>query len=308
MDRIRVGFASRAVGTAPVWTACDAGIFERLDLDVEPILYGGSLGATRALASGEIQLANFAAPAAIQANLEHGADNVVILGAMNRMMQALMGRPGVQSVEDLRGGVIGLNAWGEVNHWMLEALLPRLGLVRDRDVKLAITGRAHGEPWVTPFPVDALMLHPPEPFAALKAGWSVLVDTRELEIPFQLSCIVGRRDWIDRNRAAVRRYVEGHVEGIMRFNTDRAFGLKVMDKWGSRVDAGVQAETWEFASREFSPRPFPTAQAIAGILAAMRDKAPGADPERAADHVDASFMDDLQASGRLADLAAVYGV
>ena len=188
MDRIRVGYASRAVGTAPVWTACDAGYFQALGIDVEPVLFQGSMRVTKALESGEVQLANFAAPAAMQANLERGADLIVVLGAMNRMMQALMGRPGVRTLDDLRGGAIGVNSWGEVNHWMLEALLPRLGLVRDRDVRLVETGRHDGDAWNIDAPIDALMFHPPEPFAAARAGWSMLVDTREIQIPFQLSC------------------------------------------------------------------------------------------------------------------------
>jgi ABC-type nitrate/sulfonate/bicarbonate transport system substrate-binding protein len=306
MQKIRVGYASRAVGTAPVWTACDAGYFLNLGLDVEPVLFEGSINVTKALESGEVQLANFAAPAPVQANLERNAGLVVILGAMNRMMQALMGRPGVTSVEDLRGGVIGLNSWGEVNHWMLLSLLPRLGLVRDRDVRLVETGRSRGEPWHTPMPVDALMLHPPEPFAATRAGWTILVDTRRLEIPFQLSCITGRRDWIAANRDGVARYIRGHVEGLLRFNSDREFGLSVMRKWGSPVSEDVQRETWEFASREFSPRPFPTAAAIAGILEAMRGSVPGAESADPAHNVDDSFMRDLEAGGVLGELTARY--
>ena len=302
MSKIRVGYASRAIGTAPVWTACEAGYFRAQGLEVEPVLYEGSIAVTRGLEAGDIQLANYAAPAAIQANLERGADLVIVLGAMNRMMQSLMGRPGVTGVEALKGGTIGVNEWGEVNHWLVEALLPRLGLVAGRDVRIVETGRAHGKAWNTKVPADALILHPPEPFAAVKAGWTVLVDLRDLNVPFQLSCIAGRRDWIAGHRPAVERYLRGHVEGILRFNADRDFGLKVARKWGSPVDDDVLARTWEFASREFSTRPFPTAAAVAGILAAMRGKVAGADPARAADYVDDGFMTALEAGGVLQDL------
>ncbi len=306
MDRIRVGYASRAVGTAPVWTACDAGYFQALGIDVEPVLFQGSMRVTKALESGEVQLANFAAPAAMQANLERGADLIVVLGAMNRMMQALMGRPGVRTLDDLRGGAIGVNSWGEVNHWMLEALLPRLGLVRDRDVRLVETGRHDGDAWNIDAPIDALMFHPPEPFAAARAGWSMLVDTREIQIPFQLSCITGRRAWIDANRDLVARYLRGHVEGILRFNNDRECGLAAMRKWGSPVEEAVQVETYDFASREFSQRPFPTAASIAGILGAMQGKVAGADPARAAQYVDDSFMREMEASGVLAAMTRKF--
>jgi ABC-type nitrate/sulfonate/bicarbonate transport system substrate-binding protein len=306
MDRIKVGYASRAVGTAPVWTACDAGYFAAQGIEVEPVLLEGSLSVAKALDSGEVQLGNCASPAILQACLERGSDLIVVLGAMNRMMQALMGRPGVRTLDELKGGVIGVNSWGEVNHWMVEALLPRLGLIRDKDVRVVATGRTKGHPWDTAVPVDALMFHPPEPWAALKAGWNMLVDTRALQIPFQLASIMGRRDWIAQNRDLVARYLRGHVEGILRFNSDREFGLAVMRKWGTPVDEDVQRQTYEFASREFSPRPFPTAASIAGILAAMQGKVAGADPARAAHFVDAHFIEALDADGTLDELARKY--
>ena len=155
-------------------------------------------------------------------------------------------------------------------------------------------------------PVDALMFHPPEPWAAGKAGWNLLVDTRDLNIPFQLSSIIGRRDWIVQNRELVSRYLRGHVEGILRFNSDRDFGLAVMRKWGTPVDEDVQRQTYEFASREFSPRPFPTAASIAGILAAMQGKVAGADPARAATFIDASFIAAMDAAGTMDELARTY--
>ena len=104
MDKIRVGYASKAAGTAPLWTACEAGIFKDLDLDVEPVLITGSARVTQSLESGEIQLGNFAAPAALQANLNRGADLIVVLGAMNRLTQSLCGRPGVESLERKQPG------------------------------------------------------------------------------------------------------------------------------------------------------------------------------------------------------------
>ncbi len=307
MTKIRVGYAARAIGTAPVWTACDAGYFAALGLDVEPVLFKGSILVTRALEAGEIQLANYAAPAAVQANLERGSNLVVVLGAMNRMMQSLMGRPGISSIDQLRDGTVGVNEWGEVNHWLVEALLPRIGLQAGRDVTIVETGRATGEAWHVQRPADAMVLHPPEPYAAMKAGWTTLVDMRDLNVPFQISSISGRRDWIDNHRDELALYLQGHVEGILHFNTDREFALQVARKWGTPVDEEVLQRTWEFASKEFSESPFPTVEAIGGILRAMSGKIAGADTANAADHIDASFMHAMQASGTLAGIRRRHG-
>lgn len=307
MTKIRVGYAARAIGTAPVWTACDAGYFSALGLEVEPVLYKGSIATTRALESDEIQLANYAAPAAVQANLERQSGLVVVLGAMNRMMQSLVGRPGIDSIDQLRGGTIGVNEWGEVNQWLVEALLPRIGLVAGRDVSIVETGRPTGETWETPRPADAIVLHPPEPRAAEKHGWHVLCDMRTLNIPFQISCVTGRRDWINTHREEVQLYLQAHTEGILRFNTDREFGLAVARKWGTPVDEDVLANVWEFASKEFSERPFPTAAAISGILNAMSGHVPGADRADSGAFIDDGFLSQMEKSGMLKALQKKYG-
>ena len=306
MDNIKVGYASDAVGTAPVWTACDAGYFKALGLDVEPVLIPGSTNVTRAIEAGEVHFGNFAAPAAIQANVTRNADLVVIVGAMNRMMQALSGRPGITRPEQLRGGIIGINSRGDVNHWLLATILPRLGLKEGRDVKVIELGRSHGKEWQTVKGVDALILHPPQPFDAVKDGWTTLLDMRTLDQPFQLSCIVGKRSWIGANRELVARYVRGHVEGLLRFNNDRAMAIQVQKKWGSTTDEEVLIQTHEFAAGEFSPRPYPTEAAIRGILEAMQGHVPEADPTRAADHIDTSFIAALDKAGELDRLAARY--
>jgi ABC-type nitrate/sulfonate/bicarbonate transport system substrate-binding protein len=308
MDKIRVGYASDAVGTAPVWTACDEGYFKKLGLEVEPVLIRGSAAVTRAIEAGEVQLANFAAPAMVQANVERNADLILVLATMNRVMQALSGRPGVTKIEQLRGGSIGINAKGEVNEWILEAVLPRVGLTPHKDVKIVEIGRHPGKEWHTKAKVDALVLHPPQPFEAAKDGWTTLLDTRSLNMPFQLSCITGRRDWIENNRALVQRYLEGHVEGIHRFNTDLACGIRVQKKWGPTQDEDICIETHKFASGEFSPDPHPSEVSIRNILVAMKGSIAKADPNRAKDYMDGSFIAEMEKSGKLGALHQKYGI
>jgi len=89
MEKVRLAYAARAGGTAPVWTAYEAGIFRELDIDLELILIPGSKEVARALDEGKVELANFASPAAIQRNLQHGSDLAVLLGVMNRLTQTI---------------------------------------------------------------------------------------------------------------------------------------------------------------------------------------------------------------------------
>jgi ABC-type nitrate/sulfonate/bicarbonate transport system substrate-binding protein len=308
MDKLRIGYVSNAVGTAPVWSACDAGYFQALGLDVEPVFIPDSGKLTTALESGDIQFSNFAAPAIMMANMERGTDFVFIAGSLNRLMQSLCSRPGITSIDQLKGGKIGLKRRdrGEVNPWIIAAILPRLGLRENDNIQIVLTGGSSGKEWNTKVPVDALVLHQPQPFEAANDGWTILQDLRQLDIPFQLASVAARRQWIDRNRDVAQRYVEGYVEGLLRFNSDQDFAVKVQQKWGPTTDEGICTQTHDFVCGEFAPRPYPTEAAIRTILEVMAPTVPQADPDRAADFIDPSFVARMEQSGLLGDLIKQY--
>ena len=267
----------------------------------------GSVAVSKALAAGEVELANFAAPAAIHADLRDGADLVVVLGAINRLMQTLMARPGITSLDELRGGVIGIHQSGEVDDFILKAVLPMVGL--DADVRVEVVGRGEQKPWLMPkAPADALILHPPAPYDAEQAGWNPILEMRTLNMPFQLSCVTGSRAWIDDHRDLVRRYLRGHVEGLFRFKSDRNLAIDVLTRWSTTDDEAVIAETYDSFGEEFSEDPYPTVEGVANILKAMSSTVDGADSALAGRFVDASFITEMDRSGDLDSLREEFGL
>jgi ABC-type nitrate/sulfonate/bicarbonate transport system substrate-binding protein len=267
----------------------------------------GSVAVSKALAAGDIQLANFAAPAAIHADLRDGADFVVVLGAINRLMQTLMARPGITSLDELRGGVIGIHQAGEVDDFILRTVLPMVGL--ESDVRVEVVGRSEQKPWLMPeAPADALILHPPAPYDAEQAGWNPILDMRSLNVPFQLSCVTGSRAWIDEHRDLVRRYLRGHVEGLFRFKSDRNFAIDVLKRWSTTDDEGVISETYDSFETEFTDNPYPTVEGVANILKAMSGTVDGADTAHAGRFVDNSFITELDRSGDLDSLREEFGL
>jgi ABC-type nitrate/sulfonate/bicarbonate transport system substrate-binding protein len=310
LDKIRLGYAAKGGGTAPVWTAYEAGIFRRLDIELEPVLIPGSHAVSRALDEGEIQLANFAAPAAIQRNLEHRSDQVVILGAMDRLVQSLMARPGIHTLEELRGGTVGVPSRDEVDYRILQAVLPRIGFELGKDLHVKFLGRWRGDKrWQTPdLGVDALVLHPPDPDDAERDGWTVVFDMRTMNLPFQLGCATGKRSWISSHPELVRRYLLGHTEGILLFKTDRAFAVEVLEKYSPTADEAVLNRSYDGLLEDFSNSPYPDAERIRNILLTMEGEIPGADASRAAEFIDDSYMRELDQAGELDRLRRSYGL
>ena len=59
--------------------------------------------------------------------------------------------------------------------------------------------------------------------AAIVTAFCSVLSPYGLNLPFQLSCICGRRDWIQGHREIIQRYIQGHVEGLLRFNTNAGY-------------------------------------------------------------------------------------
>jgi hypothetical protein len=156
--------------------------------------------------------------------------------------------------------------------------------------------------------VDALVLHPPDPSDAEDAGWKVLLDMRDLKLPFQLACITGKRLWISDHRDLVQRYVQGHVQGIYRFKQDPEFALKVLKIYSSTDDESVLRRGYDVLCEVFSERPYPSVEAIGNVISTFNGIIPGAESARPDQFIDDSFMAELDRSGELAKLRAKYGL
>jgi ABC-type nitrate/sulfonate/bicarbonate transport system substrate-binding protein len=123
--RINAGFATIGQGAGPMIVTAKAGLFEKNGLDVgTPRLMGGAKGVVRGLVSGEIQFGNMAAPAPLRANLKGEADLIFLTGGINQ--QFIMGRPGVESREQLAGKKIGFVGDGGLNDALVQFVIEKL--------------------------------------------------------------------------------------------------------------------------------------------------------------------------------------
>src|SRR5207247_6384411 len=87
-------------------------------------LLEGAKRVVQGLLSGEVLFGNLAAPALVQAALE-GAPLVYLTGGINQ--QFLVGRPGLTSIQELKGGRIGPGDPGQLGDLLTRFLVGKLG-------------------------------------------------------------------------------------------------------------------------------------------------------------------------------------
>ena len=210
---VRIAIAVRATSQSLGWIGTEAGIFQRLGLNVRfPAMETAAVEAVAGLVRGEWDFVEVGGAPIVQGVLD-GHDTVMLLAAEQAPLAGryLVVRRGLTAPMDLRGGRIGIlteagqtgiSARAMLRHWGITATLVSLGTypniyaaLRTQDIDAGIVSeeyrlagqRAFG---FTAFPIPASALPP------------ALASTRRL---------------IRRRRELVARLVQGYVETIHLF-------------------------------------------------------------------------------------------
>ena len=179
LDRLRIGYGAPTVTMSPLWIAQEGRIFARNGLDVE-VLYLESALVQRALIAGEIQYGEMTG-ALLSAPRLQGADMVMILGFVDRLLFRLLVRPEIHAAGDLKGKRIGTSRFGAAIDRATRLLLGKLGLNPDKDVTFVQIG---SEPTLLAAllagAIDASLLQPPRhPVSTYRARDHPEIDRQE---------------------------------------------------------------------------------------------------------------------------------
>lgn len=299
LHKLTVGYAGVDVPQLPVWLAKETGIFKRNALDVQLISFTGGPVAIAALISGDVPITQVSAPGVIRSNL-NGADVVLVAGVTPTLDFWLISRADIKTPEQLKGGNIGIGRFGGVNDFTLDFLLPKLGLTPGKDVTIRqvgsvpvrLTALEAGQ-------IHATLLSPPSSLMAQKMGLKVLADVAALGMVFQHTSVVTTRRFIKEQPDIVRRYIKSHVEAIHALKTDRATGLKVLEKYlGGIKDRDVLERSYDrsVTDDKLPPKPYPSLEGIKTILDGMAKTDPKAKSSKPEDFVDLRFIKELDQS------------
>ena len=135
----------------------------------------------------------------------------MIAGIQDQFDDRLVARPTIKSMEDLKGKRIGIFRFGSASRLRVLNILPRYGL-SERDVAflqigdnparlIALLGGA----------IDATLLPPPDHLEALRGNMKLLLNLRELNVPYQGTGLVTTQRLL-----AKRRDLAGGLHQVIR--------------------------------------------------------------------------------------------
>ena len=210
-------------GHAPAWIGIEEGIFEKAGLDVEFKVVAKSAERLPVIASGDAHFASLG-EIAMLTHMAHGNDTFYWVGNQNIApgFEALVGRPGVKTWEDLRGKRIGLTAISSVDI-TVRLLLAANGLDPEEDVEILNVDPAAMAEAFRSGAVDAAAIWKPYLDDILRIeGVTVLGWDTDTSIYEKFKTMTGpdvlvmSRRWADADPARAKKFMQAYFEAVAR--------------------------------------------------------------------------------------------
>jgi ABC-type nitrate/sulfonate/bicarbonate transport system substrate-binding protein len=296
-----VGVPSVSVANIIIFVTQEAKLFEKHGLDAEVITMNGSGISSKALIGGSIDIAPIATPTVINADLA-GADMAILAHTMPGVVHALMVKPEIKRVEDLKGKKIAVSTLGSLTDFLVRYIAKKKGLNPDRDLTLIQTG-GDSERIVAlkSGVVDGAAMGHPGYGMAQKLGFSMLWDSaREVDYPWME--ITTRRANIKADREKIMNYMKAHLEGIALFKRDADFGRKMIKKVLRINDDELINESYEIFSKRFIPAPYPNLPGMKTSYEYVAATRPDVWKHKPEEFADSSFVTELEKGGFIKSL------
>ncbi len=289
-SRFRVSYGGTAGYQLPLWVNRELGFSKKYGVDLEIILIQAGSPNIQALLGGSLQLTQTAASSAV-IGANQGAPVVIVATLENRLPMLLISRPEIKEPQQLRGKVIGINRFGGSNDAAILMAL-KAWKMDPKDISMLQTGgtSARMAALITKR-VDATVQSYPEIYQARKLGMNVLADVGEFGFFTNTSNIV-TRSYLQQNRAAIKGFIKGQIEGMHYVKTNKEGSLKILRKYLQISDAEAVEGTYEFFAKRLARTPRTELEGIKNILLSL-----DAGQKNPADFIDMSLIDEIEKEG-----------
>jgi NitT/TauT family transport system substrate-binding protein len=195
-----------------------------------------------------------------------GADLVLVAGGVDKVIQALVTRPDVAKVSDLKGKKIGVSRIGSLSDVSFREVLKKNKLT-EKDVTFVQMGLSSDRIIaLRKGLLDATMLNHDQVFKAPKMGLRILVDLRNEDINIPSQGLVTTKKFLLSNRATVKRLVISYIEGIKILKSDKELSMAAFRKHLRISDREILEGTYDVYSTVFNDLPFVDRKGVETVI------------------------------------------
>ena len=301
-ERVRVGWAAMTASHAPLWVAQERGLFAKQGLLTESIFFGAGPPAMQALVAGDLDIVVTSAPNVVNPRLG-GVDAVMVLSIIPTFIDHIISAPSINNPEQLRNKIGSVNRFGSISDMGLRLSLKRLGIDPEKDVRIVPAG---GNPerlaaiskGISQFTIMN------EPFIkeAERLGFRDLVNMATLKIPLHGNGVVTREAIIKTRRPVIAKFARAITEAIHYIKVDKETTKAIIGKYTRLTDPEGLERTYRNYTSVLMDVPYADPAGIKTLLDDMAPKSPKAAAADPKTFVDASFIQEMEASGFIKQL------
>jgi NitT/TauT family transport system substrate-binding protein len=301
-DRVRVGWAAMTASHTPLWVAQEKGFLTKQGLSAEPIFFGAGPPAMQALVAGDLDIVVTSAPNVVNPRLG-GADVVMVLSIIPTFIDHIISASNITNPEQLRGKTGSVNRFGSISDMGMRLSLKKLGIDPEKDVRIVPAG---GNPerlaaiskGISQFTIMN------EPFIkeAERLGFRDLVNMASLKIPLHGNGVVTREAMIKSHRPVLAKFCRAITEAIHFIKTDKESTKAIIGKYTKLTDPEGLERTYRNYTAVLMDVPYADPAGIKTLLDDMAPKNPKAAAADPRSFVDASFVQEMEASGFIKQL------
>jgi NitT/TauT family transport system substrate-binding protein len=286
-DTVVVGtVGSASANLWPVFIGLNKGIFAENDIKIDLVYVQSSAAVVAQLTAGSLDVTMSTGLVDPIRAVEKGAPIAIVRFESQSPPYALVAKPNIKSLRDLKGKVISLGGAKDITRIYVERMLAPSG-IKPGEFDMVFAGAtAARAAALQSGAVDAAILLPPSNFQAVANGFNELGLAADFtpELPF--SGTVVNVPWANAHKAILLRLLEAHAKAIAWFEDDRnrAEAVAMMVK-ASGLKAGEVEKAYDFYRKGHFFEPsgrvsIARLKALMGALESLGDLPPGLDVNR----------------------------
>ena len=246
--KIHISVPSKSLSWFPIHLTRQKGFYRAEGLDVDTVIMKPQI-AMQALIAGDVGYTT-ALGSTMRAAFR-GVPLRVVMTIADKPLFALMARPGINSVEELKGKLLGISSFGASTDTYARALLRRYHLIPNQDVKiLALGGGTNRVAAMKSGAVDAALIEAPYNVMLEREGFRKILFVGDL-IPSPLAGFGTRLETIQRQPDEIQRLVRATLRGIQFAKTNRQESVRSIMQWAD-LEQGLAEGSYDMAVSSWS--------------------------------------------------------
>ena len=265
-EKVVFSIPSRSIAAVDLYIAKERGFFREEGLDVDIVQIRGNVAIAAAL-SGQVQATN-GIGTVIRALERSDVPLKILTVSLKRNLFWLVARPGITSISQLKGKILGTTTFGGSQHTAATRLIRKGGVDPDKELTVVVGGDVPAQlQSLISGAIDVAALSPPTVILARdKFYMNILGSAMEDLANLQNGTAVTEKLLRD-NRGLLKRILRARAKANRYFWENESGTSEVLAKF-QNVDNAVARESYRLAKAAFTSDGIPSAKEIEEFLKA----------------------------------------